>query len=178
MKKIWLLILFGLASCAADSAREEAKAAAARAVDSWSGAKLTDLIGVWGWPNGGIEEATAESGGMALWYEPASRISCAEKYPVVEIYRATCQNRRPNDNRPCYDPYSDANATARAECEAQRQQTGQSDYGCVIVVEFNQDLTITQIDPPRSCSTEFYGRLIDRDRRWTKNAPQEERSTQ
>ena len=51
MKKIWLLVLFGLASCAANSAREEAKAA------------------------------------------------------------------------------------ARAECEAQRQQTGQSDYGCVIVMK-------------------------------------------
>ena len=76
MKKIWLLVLFGLASCAADSVREEAKAAAARAVDSWSGAKLTDLIGAWGWPNGGLEEATAEAAGMALWYEPASMISC------------------------------------------------------------------------------------------------------
>ena len=177
MHKIWLLVLFGLASCAVDSAREETKAAAARAVDSWSGAKLTDLIEVWGWPNGGLEEATAAAGGMALWYEPASIISCAERYPVVEIYRATCQNQRPNDNRPCYDRYTDANATARAECEARHQQTGQSDYGCVIVAKFSQDLTITRIDPPRTCSMDFYERLIDRDRRWAKSALQQEPPT-
>lgn len=178
MNKVWLLVVFGLASCAADSAREEAKAAAARAVDSWAGAKITDLIEVWGWPNGGFGEATAEATGEALWYEPASRTSCAEKYPVVEIYRATCQNRRPNDNRPCRDPYADANAAARRECEARRQQTGYSDYSCVIVAEFSQDLTITRIDPPGTCSTDFYERLIDRDRRWIERALQEQPSAQ
>jgi hypothetical protein len=174
MKNVWLMVLLGLASCAADNAREEARAAAARSVDSWSGAKITDLIGVWGWPNGGIQEATAKESGTALWYEPASRISCAEKYPVVEIYLATCQNRSPNDNRLCKDPYTDANAVARRECEAQRQQTGQSDYSCVIVAKFNEDLTITRIDPPRTCSTDFYERLIDRDRRWTESTPRKQ----
>ena len=105
-------------------------------------------------------------------------MTCADKYPVVEVYRATCQNQRPNDNRPCKDPYTDANAAARLRCLAQRQETGQHDYGCVIVAKFKEDLTITQIDPPRNCTTEFYERLSDRDRRWIGNAPQKNPSAQ
>ena len=177
MKKISLLIVFGLASCATDTAREETKAEAARAIDSWSGAKVNDVIGVLGWPNGGMEAATAESGGMALWYEPSSRISCADKYPVLEIYQAKCQFRRPDDNRLCKDPYTDANAEARNACEAKRRQTGRSDYGCVIVARFDKDLTITRIDPPKTCSTAFYERLIDRNGRRIESAPREESST-
>lgn len=173
MNTILLLALFGLASCAANDAREEAKSTAADAVDSWSGAKVDDLIEVWGWPNGGIDRATAKSDGMAVWYEPGSSMSCAEKYPVLEIYQAKCQFRNPNDNRPCSDPYTDANAEARGICIAQRQQTGQSDYSCVIVATFSYDLTITRIDPPRSCSTDFYDRLISRDTPWLESAPDE-----